>query len=250
MNNNKLVSIITPLYNSEKTISDTIDSVINQTYYNWEMIIVDDCSTDNSVDIVKSYIRDDLRIKLIQLTENSGPAVARNVGLENSLGRFIAFLDSDDLWFPQKLDKQISFMLNNDYVFTFSAYERFRFIDDSLKTINVKNSVSYQDLLKTNHIGCLTAMYDAHKIGKHFFPVTGKHEDYACWLSILKKDVIAYGLNEVLAKYRISSNSFSSNKLLVAKHQWNIYRQSENLSLLRSLYYFLHYTINGFIKHG
>lgn len=247
---NNLVSIITPSYNSAKFIENTINSVLKQTYQNWEMIIVDDVSKDNTIDIIKEYVKKDNRIKLVQLTSNSGAAVARNTAIENAKGRFIAFLDSDDLWVAEKLEKQINFMLRNNYSFTYTNYN---LIDEDNvkygKTFKAKKEVTYHDLLKTCSIGCLTVIYDSAKLGKIYMPLIRKRQDYGLWLKILKIIPKAYCLEESLAIYRTHQNSISSNKKNAALYQWKIYREVEKLNILLSVYFFVHYAINGLIKY-
>ena len=233
-----LVSIITPSYNSTKFISQTIESVLNQTYKNWEMIIVDDASPDNSNKIIEEYVEKDSRIQLIKLKENSGPAVARNRAIKEAKGRYIAFLDSDDLWMANKLEKQISFMLKKDCALVYHDYETMN--EDGLKLDKIINRVpklSYNDLLKTNYIGCLTAMYDTQKVGKVYMPLIAKRQDYGLWLKILKKIDHAYGMNEVLATYRIMSNSISSNKIQLLKYNYLLFRKHEQFSVIKSVYY-------------
>ena len=246
----ELVSIITANYNAQKFIADTIESVLAQTYTNWEMIIVDDCSSDDSIEIIKQYMQQDKRIKLIELKNNSGAAIARNQAIEKAQGRYIAFLDSDDLWKSDKLEKQISFMLENKYSFTYTNYN---LIDENNieygKTFEAPKYVSYKDLLKTCSIGCLTAIYDTQYLGKVYMPVILKRQDYALWLKILKMIDKAYCLEESLAIYRTRSNSISSNKLKAAQYQWRIYREIEKLNIITSSYYFIHYALNGFKKY-
>jgi teichuronic acid biosynthesis glycosyltransferase TuaG len=242
--NNK-VSIITPLFNSGRFISETIESVLNQTYQNWEMIIVDDKSSDNGVEIVKAYVQKDTRITLLENKFNSGAAISRNNGIEHAEGRFIAFLDSDDLWLPEKLEIQVEYMLKNNYPFTFTSYTK---IDESgvFKGTHVVNKdVSYRDILKTCSIGCLTAVYDASQIGKVYMPDIRKRQDFSLWLKILKITPKAYAISEVLAKYRLRESSISSSKRKVLSYQWKVYRDIEKLSLLKSSYYFTCYAIYG-----
>jgi glycosyltransferase involved in cell wall biosynthesis len=244
-----MISIITPSYNSEQFISQTIKSVLCQTYTNWEMIIVDDRSTDNSVQIVEKYIQNDSRIKLIKLEKNSGPAIARNKAIEEAKGRYIAFLDADDLWLPEKLDRQIIFMHKNSLSFTYSSYH---LIDENSKifgTFTTKEYITYKSMLKTCNVGCLTVIYDTQVLGKQYMPNIAKRQDYGLWLQILKDINVTKGIIEPLATYRILRNSVSSNKLNAARYQWKIYRDVENLNLLKSIYYFMHYAIYGIIKY-
>lgn len=245
---NFLVSIITPSYNSAHYIQKTIDSVINQTYPNWELLVIDDCSSDNSVAIIENLSELDSRIKLVKLDKNSGAAVARNTGIEHAKGRFIAFLDSDDTWNPDKLEKQIEFMLTNDYAFTYTAYHKVNEKGKYLSQVKIPLKTSYNDLLKTCVIGCLTAMYDAKKLGKITFPLIRKRQDFALWLKILKKVPFAYGLDEYLANYTVRNDSISANKFKAAQYNWHLYRKIENLSLIQSLYYFSHYMIKGIMR--
>lgn len=245
---NNLVSIITPSFNSSNFIEKTIESVIKQSYNNWELIIVDDCSTDDSCLIINKFVQIDPRIKLIKLEENSGAAVARNIGIEAANGRFIAFLDSDDTWLPEKLSEQVSFMLKNDYILTYTQYHQVDENGNLLKHLNFPSKVNYHELLKTCVIGCLTAMYDTDKIGKMYFPLIKKRQDFALWLKILKIVPYAYCLPLDLASYTVRKDSISSNKLKAAQYNWYLYRNIEGLNFFKSLYYFSHYTIRGIIR--
>ncbi len=245
-----LVSIITPSYKSRDYIAETIKSVQNQTYKNWEMLIIDDNSPDDSNMIIEEFIKEDNRIKLIKLNKNRGPAIARNTGILNAKGKYIAFLDSDDLWSPKKLEKQINFMKKNGIHFTYSSYF---IIDEFGKTLGkfiTHEKADYKSLLKTNYIGCLTVIYDCEQVGKILMPENlSKHEDYVTWLNIIKKIGNTKGILEPLAYYRVRKNSFSANKITVAKYQWKIYREIENLNIFKSMYYFIHYIYNGIKKH-
>lgn len=242
------ISVITPLYNAEKWLPQTVDSLIAQTYQNWEMLILDDRSTDSSYKLAKSLAGKDERIKVYQLGKNGGTAAARNKAIEEAEGRYIAFLDSDDLWHPQKLEKQIEFMQKHDYAFTYTAYEKVDEKGIPFQIMGVPEKVSYRDLLKTCIIGCLTAIYDTEKIGKIYMPTTTKREDFATWLSILKKVDYAYGMPEVLAQYRVYAAQSSSQKAKMAGENWRLYRDIEKLGLLRSTYYFTHYAVRGVLR--
>lgn len=243
------VSIITPVYNSEKFIRETIVSVLNQTYDNWEMILIDDCSTDNSESIIKEYTNKDNRFRYIKLKENSGVANARNIGIGEAKGRFIAFLDSDDVWYKNKLETQVNYMINNNISFCFSAYE---VIDENSKIINQKITpskqiISYEDILKQNVIGCLTVIIDKNSITDLEMPKI-RHEDFATWIKILKSGQKAYCIDEVLASYRKTQKSLSGNKIKSALWTWNIYRKYEKISLPKSLFYFSNYAIKSLLK--
>jgi glycosyltransferase involved in cell wall biosynthesis len=231
-----LASIITPLYNTKDFISDTIQSVLSQTYKDWELVIIDDCSTDGSYKLAKEFEKDH-RIKVYKLPQNSGPAIARNKGIELAKGSYIAFLDSDDMWLPQKLERQIRFMEENNYIFSYTYYQLINDEgDETGKTISPPLKINYKDLLKTCYIGCLTAVYNAEKIGKVYMPIIDKRQDYGLWLKILRKGVTAYGLPESLALYRVHSKSISSNKFNLVKYNWKLFRKHENLSLMKSFY--------------
>ena len=245
-----LVSIITPAYNAAEYIAETIESVLSQTYPKWEMLIVNDCSKDNTAEIVQSYAVKDNRIKLINLKQNSGAAVARNTAIQNAKGRYIAFLDSDDLWKKEKLQKQLNFMQQNGYTFTFTAYEHFRDRKENIQNlVKVPKSLIYRQALKGNQIGCLTVILDRKQMQNIEFSKQ-KHEDYILWLNILKQGITAYGLNETFALYRTGNGkSISSNKLRSALWTWNVYRDSQNLSFLESMYHMFYYCIYGLKKH-
>lgn len=248
MDDQELVSIITPLFNTERLLPLAIQSVLDQSYTNWEMIIIDDCSTDGSPEIAANYSNKDPRIKFFQQSVNSGPAACRNVATEHAQGRYVAFLDSDDMWSPEKLSRQIAFMQRTKAVLSYTSYKKINNDGDiSQHTIHAKPNLTYKQLLNSNEIGSLTAVYDSKEIGKQPL-IDIDHEDYVLWLSILKKGYTAYGLDEVLAYYRIGNASISSNKLKAMGFQWNIYRNIENLSLIRSLYHFMFYAYRGYKK--
>ena len=244
-----MVSIIMPNYNSEKYIEETIKSVLAQTYNNWELLFVDDLSTDNSLELVHAF--DDDRIKVFTSDKNGGAAIARNKAIENARGRWIAFLDSDDLWLPDKLEKQIKYMLDNDFSFSFTDYDVVGENNEQIfKFVPHLDSCTYNDILKHNHIGCLTVIYDAEKLGRVYMPTNAeKREDLACWLSILKRDVKGQCLHESLSKYKIHSNSVSSKKSEMIKYQWRVYRNVEHLSVIKSVYYLAHWAILGVLKY-
>ncbi len=245
-----LVSIITPAYNAAEYIAETIESVLAQTYQNWEMLVVNDCSKDNTAEIVQSYAVKDKRIKLINMKQNSGAAVARNTAIQNAKGRYIAFLDSDDIWKKEKLQKQLNFMQQNSYAFTYTGYEHFKETKENIQNeVKVSQSLNYKQALKGNKIGCLTVMVDKTQIQNIHF-IMQKHEDYILWLNILKQGITAYGLNESLALYRTgNSKSVSSNKLQSALWTWNVYRVNQKLSILRSIYCMWFYISNGIRKY-
>lgn len=237
-----------PAYNAGLHITESIKSVQAQSYTNWELLVTDDCSTDDTPRILQSFAQEDNRIIPLKNSKNSGPAVSRNKSIQHSSGRFIAFLDSDDRWAPNKLEEQITFMLKNDYPFTYTDY----WITDSegnkQKKRGIPERVDYNHLLKTNYIGCLTAIYDTQVLGKQLMPLIRKRQDFGLWLNLLKKTKYAYGLNKPLAYYRVHESSLSSNKLDAAKHTWKLYREVEELNLIRSIYYFINYSIRGVLR--
>ena len=240
----KKVSIVTPTHNCGKFIGETIESAIKQSYKNWEMIIVDDCSTDNTKEVVDIYSDMDNRIKYHLLEVNSGAAVARTKAMELATGNYIAFLDSDDLWTVDKLEKQLSFMENNEYAFTCTAYEQIDELGTDLnKIIKTKTKTDYNGVLLTCPVGNSTVMYNVKKLGKFIVPNIRKRNDDALWLQILKKEKYIYGMSEVLMKYRIRTNSISSNKIKLIKYHWKLYREIEQLSVIRSVFHVLFWII-------
>lgn len=240
----KLVSIITPTYNCAKFIGRTIDSVLSQTYQNWEMIIVDDRSKDNTKEIVEGYMQKDPRIKYHLLSENSGAAVARTTAMKIAQGSYMAFLDSDDIWMPDKLERQLRWMTENSYAFSCTAYEQIDEEDNLLgKTINTVKKTDYNRLLLDCPVGNSTVMYDVEKMGKFEVPNIRKRNDDALWLQMLKKEKYIWGMPDVLMQYRIRKNSISSNKLGVIKYHWILYRDIEHLSVVRSVFHICYWCV-------
>ena len=243
-----LVSIITPSYNSGRFIKECVESVLAQTYTNWEMIIVDDCSNDHSqeeINIFSSFTR----VKILLLEENIGAAEARNIAIRKAKGKYIAFLDADDLWEPQKLEKQISFMNKNNIAFSYTRYQSIS--EDGLKKINIIDApkrMTYHSYLKNTTIGCLTVVVNREKIGDFEMPNIRSSHDMALWLLIMKRGFFAYGLDENLARYRIVSNSNTSSKIKAAKDVWEVYRKVEKLSFLYSSWCFSNYVFNAIKK--
>lgn len=243
------ISVIIPCYNAESYIADAIESVIIQSFTNWEIIVVDDCSTDNSVAVIKRYCSQDHRIKYLRTACSSGsPTLPRNIGIEHSRGRYIAFLDSDDLWLPRKLEEQMKCIAKKEVAIVFSNYEKMDWDGRRNKRrIIAPSLVDYYQLLKGNCIGCLTALYDTEKVGKLYFKNV-KHEDCVLWLSILRKGYKAQNTNTVTALYRVGNKSVSSNKLKLLSWQWNILRKEEGLSFCQASYYYIHYAVRAFLK--
>ncbi len=245
-----LVSIITPCYNSEKFISETITSVQNQTYSNWEMIIIDDCSQDKTVQIIQNFMDEDSRIHLIRLHKNCGAAKARNFGIEKITGKFLTFLDADDIWFPDFIQNSIETIKKTGINFVFSSYKR---SNENLEFVysdfTVPKKVTYTDILKTNSISCLTAFINVEVLGIKKMPDILKRQDMGLWLKYLKETPFAHGIQEPKAIYRIRENSLSRNKKKLIKYQWQFYYKVEKLGFFTSVYYMLQWMVRGFLKY-
>jgi teichuronic acid biosynthesis glycosyltransferase TuaG len=232
----ELVSIITPTYNAEKFIRATIESVQNQTYQNWEMILVDDASTDETVKIISDFAEKDSRIKLFKLEKNSGNGFARNIALEKAVGKYIAYLDADDLWFPNKLEKQIEFLEENNLHFTFSFYDCIDEEGNSLnRRVEAPINLTYDELFFCNYVGNLTAIYDADYFGKIVIEATQKRQDWRLWLTILKQIQVTKPVPEPLAFYRIRKDSISSSKFKLIKHNFGVYREFHGFNFMFSV---------------
>lgn len=243
--NNK-VSIITPSYNSEKYISETIKSVQNQTYSDWELIIVDDCSTDKSCEIVENFAKIDPKIRLLKQKKNSGAGAARTRGMEESSGRFIAYLDADDIWFSNKLEIQVDFMKVNKCGFSCTSYE---VISDEGEKLNKKiymlPKANYVEFLTNNLLQTVGIMVDTSIVDAKYLvmPNIRRRQDAATWLQILKAGYVCYGIEQILAQYRRTKNSLSGNKVKAVQGVWHLYRNIEKLSLPFSCYCFSRYAL-------
>ena len=248
MTNDKLVSIIIPVYNASRFLEETINSIQEQTYSNWEAIFIDDCSSDNSYDIIKQYQKNDKRIKVIKNKVNNGVAVSRNNGIDYAKGEYLCFLDADDKWHPEKLAKQINFMQKLNCEFSFTGYQ---FANEKCnpngKIVSVPDKINYKQALKNTTIWTSTVMFDMNKLFKEdiHMPNIKRGQDTATWWKVLKKIKYAYGLNEVLSYYRRTNNSLSANKLTALKRTWNLYRNVEHLNILSSFYNFCWYCFNA-----
>lgn len=245
---NNLVSVIMPCYNSASHIENSISSVINQSYNNWELIIIDDGSSDHSLRKLKELkSKASSKIQLLKNKKNLGADKARNIGIKKAKGVFIAFLDADDHWEPNKLETQINFMIKEDLCFTYTAYNVS--YKGNTKKVSVPAVLKRNDLLKNNRICTSTVIFDQEKLGKLFMPSIRLGQDLALWLKIINLTYCAIGLNQVLSTYNKLDGSLSSNKLNSAKWVWRLYRDIEKLSFLESVYFFTHYSVNGLIKH-
>ena len=243
--NKPKVSVITPVYNAEKYLSETIESVLKQTYKSFEYLLIDDCSTDNSASIIKEFEEKDSRVRYIKLSENSGAAVARNRGLEEAKGRYVAFVDSDDKWYPEKLERQLDFMENNHKAFTYTNYEHITEEGEVLSSPKLPDKLNYSGLLKNTAIACSTVVIDRQIIGDFRMPLVRKGQDTATWLQILRNHDYAYLVDEILNQYRGREGSLSSNKIGALKRTWNTYRNLEKLPLHKAIYYFSFYVWNA-----
>ena len=243
------VSIITPSFNSSNFIEQCITSVISQTFKDWELLVVDDCSNDNSIEIIEKFTEIDNRIKLISLEKNVGAAEARNIAIRKAKGRFIAFLDSDDVWKNDKLEKQLDFMQSKGFAFTFTAYQPMTEDGKMMRSIiAAPEYMTYKSYLRNTIIGCLTVMIDREKTGDFEMPNIRSSHDMALWLNLMKRGFNAYGLNESLAYYRIVSSSNTAKKWKAAKEVWEVYRNVEKLSLIYSIFNFIGYVFNAVKK--
>lgn len=245
---NDLVSILMPTFNAEKFIKAAVESVQKQTYVNWEMILVDDASTDKTVKIIADFIQKESRIKHYQLQTNSGNGFARNIALEKASGKYIAFLDADDLWFPEKLEKQIQFLKANNLSFTFSFYDC---IDDNGNNLNRRVQtpipLTYKQLFFCNYVGNLTAIYDADFFGKIKLESSQKRQDWRLWLTILKQIKEAKAVPESLALYRIRKDSISSSKFKLIKHNFGVYREFHGNNLVFSVFLMMRFLFTQLI---
>ena len=245
-----LVSIITPVYNCEDTIGETIESVLNQTLSDFEMLIVDDISNDKTIDIIKKYQKQDKRIKLFILKEKGGAASARNKALKEASGQYIAFLDGDDLWVSDKLEKQIKFMQENNIYFSYADYA---YIDYNGQKMGIcrkcPKKMSYFRMLLGDSVGCLTVIYDSKRVGKIEIPNIEKRNDYALWCQILKKVKIGYKYNDILAYYRKSEKSLSSGrKISLLKYHYQMHRKINKFNPIVSLFFTITNVFNYFIN--
>ena len=243
------VSIITPCYNSSKFLQQTIDSVLNQTFTDWEWLITDDKSTDHSVEIIRKV--NDERIKLTVAEKNGGAGHARNLSLEKASGRFITFLDADDFWEPNFLEEMVSFMKKENAELAYSNYSR---CDENLipkiDDFKADKNVSFNNLLKTCRLSLLSSMYDSQRVGKEFFPEGSKREDHVMWLNLLKKIPVGKPLPKTMAKYRMHASSISRKKTNIMLDQYLVYKDYMKFSTLKSMYYTANWAFNGFMKYS
>lgn len=243
------VSIITPSYNSAKFLPDTIRSVLNQTFTDWQWLITDDCSQDGSAEILESA--KDPRISVFRTEKNGGAGHARNIALKHATGRYITFLDADDYWEPDFLEEMISFMKKENAELAYSNYAR---CDENLSPkiddFRADKEVTFSNLLKTCRLSLLSSMYDSRRVGKEYFPEGSKREDHVMWLNLLKKIPSGKPLPKTMAKYRMHASSISRRKSNIVKDQYLVYKDFMGFSVLKSSYYTLTWALNGFMKYS
>ncbi|MBC7557215.1 MAG: glycosyltransferase [Chryseobacterium sp.] len=243
------VSIITPCYNSSKFLRETIQSVLNQTFKDWEWLITDDFSTDNSVEIIKKI--EDSRIILIKSKKNGGAGNARNQSLEKATGKYITFLDADDFWEPTFLEAMIAFMKTEKAELAYSNYARCdENLDPKIEDFIADKTVTFHNLLKTCRLSLLSSMYDCERVGKEFFPEKSKREDHVMWLNLLKKIPEGKPLPKTMAKYRMHATSISRKKTNIMKDQYLVYKDYMKFSTLKSMFYTANWAVNGFMKYS
>ena len=246
-----LVSIITPVYKCERYIAEAIKSVQAQTYPNWELLLVDDCTPDNSPEIIRGFVQADPRIRYLCMEKNSGAALARNKALEEAKGRYITYLDADDVWLPEKLERQIAFMNENHAQFSCCDYEKIEADGTPLnKIIHMPKTITYNQLLRNTIIQIVGVIIDLDLVDRKlvFMPDLRRGQDTATWLQMLKNGVRFDGQNEVLAQYRRAPDSLSSNKFKAMQRTWKIYREVEKLSLIKSIWCLLGWAYHASIK--
>ncbi|WP_122665809.1 glycosyltransferase family 2 protein [Pseudomonas viridiflava] len=246
---NPAVSIVMPSYNAAGFILPSIASVIAQSYSDWELLIVDDASHDDTVACVNAHYGTEPRVRIITLPTNQGAAVARNTAIDAARGRYIAFLDCDDQWLPHKLEYQLQFMAREGCAFSFTAYEKVKGNNEVVSAVGVPARTTYHSMLKTSVVGCSTAMYDTQHFGKVLMPLVRMRQDFGLWLALLKRVPHGCGIQEVLVRYNVRSDSISSNKRRAALYTWRVYRQVEKLPLPTALWCFGNYAFRGFLRH-
>ena len=246
-----MVSIICAAYNCAKYLPKTIESVQTQVYQNWELIVVNDCSTDSTLEVAEAYAEKDKRVKVISNPENVGPAKTRNNGIKAAEGKYLAFLDGDDFWEPDFISTSIDFLKSEGQVFCFASYYRVDEVLDPLyEPFIVPEKVNYESILRTCPISCLTAFIDIEQTGKYYMPDIEKRQDYGLWLNILKDVDFAYGIKKPLATYRIRKGSVSRNKWKAMYYVWKVYRDVEKINLFKSMYLLGVYALNGVKKYS
>jgi glycosyltransferase involved in cell wall biosynthesis len=245
-----LVSVVTPVFNAAATLAATVASVRAQSLADWELLLVDDASTDGSLGLARALAAADPRIRVLAREANGGAAAARNAAIRAARGRLVAFLDADDRWHPEKLARQTAFMAAHGHAFVYSAYRRVAPDGAPLGTVRPPPRVSREELLKGNVIGCLTAVYDSAVFGRAEMPDLRRRQDYGLWLRLLRTVPFAHGLSEPLADYRVAPASLSGGKLGAAAATWRLYRELEGLGRARAGYYLAHNLARAALKRA
>lgn len=248
----ELVSVVMPAYNSAKYIRESVDSVLRQEYRNLELVIADDASNDDTLALVQEMARNDVRITVLPSESNQGAGATRNRAIQATRGRYLAFLDADDVWAPNKLQRQISFMQENTYAFTFTSYRmctEWGAETETVVDVRCPDEVGYHDMLaKRATIGCSTVVLDREMVGPVEMPLVRSGQDYALWLQLLKRGLRAHRFPEILTSYRVVPGSVSRNKIKKARRQWQIYREIENLPFAPSVWYFMNYAYRAVFR--
>lgn len=245
-----LITVIMPVYNAERFLEKSVESVLEQTHSNLELILIDDCSKDNSLLLAERYVKKDERIKVIRNEKNQGVAITRNSGIQVAKGEYIALLDSDDVWEKNKLEKQLQLIKKEQAEIVYCSYD---FIDERgnqiLHPFVVPEKTNFNQMLYANDIGCSTVLIKTDFFQKHLFQTTFYHEDYALWMEMLQDGAKAVGLSEVYVHYRKVTGSRSDNKINAAKQRWKIFREELNMPVWKCVWAFWNYTKNGIKKH-
>lgn len=232
-----LFTVVTPVWNAAATLGEAVASVRAQTLGDWELLLVDDASTDGSRELARALAAGDPRIRLIERARNGGAAAARNEAIRAGRGRLVAFLDADDRWYPEKLARQAGFMAAGGHAFVYAGYRRVAADGRALATVRPPGRIDREGLLRGNVIGCLTAVYDTEVLGRVEMPAVRRRQDYGLWLALLRAVPFAHGLPEPLADYRVRPSSLSGGKLGAAAATWRLYREVEGLSRRRAGWY-------------
>jgi len=244
-----LVTILTPAYNVESCVGETIRSVQAQTHEDWELIVVDDCSTDATAEVVSGYARDS-RVRLVRSPKNAGPSRARSLALQQARGRYVAFVDADDLWLPEKLERQLAFMQQSGAGLSYTAFRRMLADGSRIgRLIPVPKEMSYRRLLGNTAIATSTVVLDREATGDFDFTHGYRYDDFILWLSLLRRGIVARGLNEDLVRYRVRMHSVSRNKSSSVRAVWQIYREQQKLSLPASAWYLANYALRAAWKY-
>jgi glycosyltransferase involved in cell wall biosynthesis len=245
-----LVSIVTPAYNCVDIVRETVESVQTQTFADWELLVIDDASTDGTGHLLSSLAAQDTRIRVLRHESNLGPAVARNRGIELARGRLIAFLDSDDLWYPDKLQLQTDFMRSSGVALSYTNYDKVR--ERSVLPagfVECPAQVGERELLRSNPIACSTAMYDVAQTGRVYMPLIRKRQDWGLWLRIARRGFVGHNVGKTLATYRVRSGSLSSNKLAIMAHNWRFFRDEAKIPFVPRLYRIASYAVLSVMKY-